>query len=189
MTSTRHFQLGSCSGARSEQNVPTHCIVNREPAPHNTYRIPYIASNLPSFFIDGSNWTIGDYSPTQSRKYAFVIVILIVLGKKKRRPCLLPLNYRFNEENDNGKPQEKTRIRDSCEIALYRIPHRKRQERQKTMCWSTARPLMLTMTGQLHARANERRTKRTNVRIKNGKRNHLITIPELQQASKGRNNL
>jgi len=154
------------------------------------YRTQTIRSfTLPSSFIDWSYWTIGDYSPTQSRKYAFVIVILIVLGKKKRRPCLLPLNYRFNEENDNGKPQEKTRIRDSCEIALYRIPHRKRQERQKTMCWSTARPLMLTMTGQLHARANERRTKRTNVRIKNGKRNHLITIPELQQASKGRNNL
>ena len=105
MTSTQHFQLESSTGARSEQNVP----IALRACP--TWHIPYIHSfALPSFFIDGSNWTIGDHSQTQLRKYAFVIVILIVLGRKKkihsRRPCLLPLHYGFNEKND-GKPQEK----------------------------------------------------------------------------------
>jgi len=161
VTSTRHFQLGSCSGARSEQNVPTHCIVNREPAPHNTYRIPYIASNLPPFFIDGSNWTIGDYSPTQSRKYAFVIVILIVLGKKKfhsrRRPCLLlPLNYGFNEKND-GKPQEKeekkeTVVKSHC-ITFSIEKARKAKNNVLVNC---------TTTDANHDRATARPTERTN---------------------------
>lgn len=121
------------------------------------YRTQTIRSfTLPSSFIDWSYWTIGDYSPTQSRKYAFFIVILIVLGKKKRRPCLLPLNYGFNEENDNGKPQEKTRIRDSCEIALYRIPHRKRQERQKNNVLVNC-----TTTDANHDRATARPSERT----------------------------
>jgi len=106
MTSTQHFSSSHPRAHAQNRTCRLHC----GRAPHDTYHTYIHSFALPSFFIDGSNWTIGDHSQTQLRKYAFVIVILIVLGRKKkihsRRPCLLPLHYGFNEKND-GKPQEK----------------------------------------------------------------------------------
>ena len=81
---------------------------------------------------------------------------MIVLGKKKRRPCLLPLNYGFNEKND-GKPQEKedkkeTVVKSHC-ITFSIEKARKAKNNVLVNC---------TTTDANHDRATARPTERTN---------------------------
>jgi len=95
------------------------------------------------------------------RKYAFVIVILIVLGKKKKkihsgRPCLLPLHYGFNEKND-GKPQEKEDKKETVVKSHYIAFSIEKARKAKNIVLVNC-----TTTDANHDRATERPSERTN---------------------------